>query len=254
MRRQLIRNPESARVRLRCAGPALAALLMVLAPIAAARAVSVSEFALAGSGTGAELLWSEFEVAVNAALVHGSDSYEPDFGTAGLTVTGPFAAADGESGGMVFCWTAMARDPAYLISASSFFRTGGRSWIDRDKSLWILPDLGVVPGGNLSVFDTGAVDVISWNFLEFSCALLALRLEDYLRLKKVLERDDLDLDAQLAAVHLQLSPVPDPSTSLLMGQGLLILALLGPFSSPGRGGALPRPQGRGSRKARLPGR
>jgi len=254
MRTQFIRNSESATIRLLSAGLAVAALLTVLLPIAMARAASLSEFAPAGPRAGDELVWTEFEVAVSVERVPASDSYEPIFGTAGLMVTGPFAAADGEGGGMVFCWTSMARDPAYLITATSLFSTGRRSWIDSDQSLWALPDLGIVPGGNLSVFDTGTVDVISWNFLEFGYALLALRLEDYLRLKKVLDPGDFDPDARIPATRLQLSPVPDPETSMLMGQGLLMLVLLGPHLSQGRGGTPTRPQGRAPREARLPGR
>ena len=98
----------------------------------------------------------------------------------------------------------------------------GLSLFGRDA----LPNLGVVPGGNLSVFDTGAVDVISWNFLEMSCAMLALRVDDYLRLKSVLEPGDFDLNARAPGIDEQVRAVPDPATSLLMGQGLLVLALI----------------------------
>ena len=100
------------------------------------------------------------------------------------------------------------------------FLHGVGSWISRDEIPWALPNFGVVPGGNLSVFETGAVDVISWNFLEFSCALLALRVEDYVQLRKVLEPGDFDLNSRAPGVGQRLSAVPDPETSLLMGQGL----------------------------------
>jgi hypothetical protein len=165
-------------------------------------------------------------VAVSADLVASSHGYQLDFGTAGRIVTGPFAAADGRSSGMVFRWT--ARDPAYLFTVDSLFPHGVSRWTSRDEIPWALPNLGVVPGGNLSVFETGAVDLISWNFLEFSCALLALRVEDYVRLRKVLEPGDFDLNSRIPGIGQQLRAVPDPETSLLMGQGLLVLALLGP--------------------------
>jgi len=193
------------------------ALLTALGPIATARAISLSDLVLTGPVAG-----------VSADLVASSHFYQPDFGTAGRTVMGPFAAADGKSSGMVFRWSATARDPAYLFTVDSLFPHGVNSRTPRDEILWARPNLGVVPGGNLSVFETGAVDVISWNFLEFSCALLALRVEDYVRLKKVLEPGDFDLNSRVLGIGQQLHPVPDPETSLLMGQGLLVLALLGP--------------------------
>jgi len=232
MRRQLIRNSKSAAIH-RLAGGLAAALLTVLGPITAARAIPFTEFVLAGPVAGAGLVRSDFEATAS------THAYEPDFGTVGFTVTGPFAAPDGESSGMVFCWTATAGDPAYLFTVNSLFPRGIRSWTRGDEILPELPNLGVVPGGNLSVFDTGAVDVISWNFLEFSCALLALRVEDYVRLKKVFDPGEFDLNAlsqSLSAVPdpatsllmgQRFSVAPDPATSLLMGQGLLILALLG---------------------------
>jgi len=204
------------------------ALLTALGPITAARAISLSDLAVTGPVAGARPVWNDLEVAVNAELVASSHFYQPDFGTAGRTVMGPFAAADGKSSGMVFRWTATARDPAYLFTVDSLFPHGVNSWTPPDEVLWARPNLGVVPGGNLSVFETGAVDVISWNFLEFSCALLALRVEDYVRLKKVLEPGDFDLNSRVPGIGQQLHPVPDPETSLLMGQGLLVLALLGP--------------------------
>ena len=226
MRSQLIRNSRSATIH-RLAGGLAAALLTVLGPITAARAISFSELVPVSPVAGAELVRSGFEATVSTDLVVGARSYEPDFGTAGFTVTGPFAAPDGESSGMVFCWTATARDPAYLYTVTSLFPGGISSWTRGDEILPELPKLGVVPGGNLSVFDTGAVDVISWNFLEFSCALLALRVEDYVRLKKVLDPGEFDPDLLIPEMGQRLSAAPDPATSLLMGQGLLFLALLG---------------------------
>ena len=226
MRRQLIRNSKSAAIH-RLAGGLAAALLTVLGPITAARAIPFTEFVLAGPVAGAELVRSDFEATASTDLIASAHAYEPDFGTVGFTVTGPFAAPDGESSGMVFCWTATAGDPAYLFTVNSLFPRGIRSWTRGDEILPELPNLGVVPGGNLSVFDTGAVDVISWNFLEFSCALLALRVEDYVRLKKVLDPGEFDLNALSPEMGQRLSAVPDPATSLLMGQGLLFLALLG---------------------------
>jgi len=215
-------------VLLRSSVLAVVALLMALGPIATARAIPLPELVPTGSVAGSGLVWSDFEINVSADLVASSHSYELDFGTAGLTVTGPFARADGESGGMVIGWTATSRDPAYLFTATSLFPQGVSSWTAGDEILRDLPNLGVVPGGNLSVFDTGAVDVISWNFLEYSCALLVLRVEDYVRLKDVLEPGDYDLNARVPVPDRRLSPVPDPATSLLTGQGLLVLALLGP--------------------------
>lgn len=229
MRTQLIRNSKSATIH-RLAGGLAAALLTVLGPITAARAISFTELVLPGPVAGAELVRSDFEGTASTDLVAGSHSYEPDFGTAGFTVTGPFAAPDGESSGMVFCWTPTARDPAYLYTVTSLFPRGISSWTRGDEIALDLPNLGVVPGGNLSVFDTGAVDVISWNFLEFSCALLALRIEDYVRLKKVLDPGEFDPDALTPETGQRLSAAPDPATSLLMGQGLLFLAVLGRFS------------------------
>jgi hypothetical protein len=129
---------------------------------------------------------------------------------------------------MVLGWTPTARDPAYLFTVTSLFSTGVGGWNSGDEITRALPNLGVVPGGNLSVFKSGAVDVISWNFLEMSCALLALRVEDYVRLKGVLEPGDFDSNARLHGFDQQLRAVPDPATSLLMCQGLLVLALLGP--------------------------
>jgi len=226
MRTQLIRNSKSAAIH-RLAGGMAAALLTVLGPIAAARATSFSELVLPGPEAGAELVRSDFEATASTDLVASSHSYEPDFGTAGFTVTGPFAAPDGESSGMVFCWTATPRDPAYLFTVTSLFPRGISSWTRGDEILPDLPNLGVVPGGNLSVFDTGAVDVISWNFLEFSCALLALRVEDYVNLKKVFDPGELEPDALIPEMGQRLSAAPDPATSLLMGQGLFFLALIG---------------------------
>jgi hypothetical protein len=225
MRTQLVRSSRSLPVS-RLAGAA-AALLIVFGSIATARATSVSELAPSGPVAGATLVWSGAEVTVPADLVASSHAYQPDFGAAGLTLTGSFAAADGESSGVVLSWTAAARDPAYLFSVTALFPQGVGSSSVRDEIPRARSNLGVVPGGNLSVFDTGAVDVISWNFLEMSCALLALRVDDYLRLKSVLEPGDFDSNARVPGIDQQVRAVPDPATSLLMGQGLLILALMG---------------------------
>ena len=256
MRTQLIRNSGS--VTISGLAGAAAALLIVLGPIATARAISLSELLPAGRVAGATLVWSGVEVSVRADLIAISRAYEPDFGTAGLTVMGPFAAADGESSGMVLGWTATARDPAYLFSVTALFPKGVGSWSAGDEIPRALPNLGVVPGGNLSVFDTGAVDVISWNFLEMSCALLALRVDDYLRLKSVLEPGDFDLNARAPGIDEQVRAVPDPATSLLMGQGLLVLALMARISHRAprieAGAALAGPRVSASRTARLPGR
>ena len=228
MRTQLIRNSGSVAIP-RLAGAA-AVLLIVFGPIATARATSLSELAPSGPVAGATLVWSGAEVNVPADLIASSHAYQPEFGTAGLTVTGSFAAADGESSGVVLSWTAAARDPAYLFSVTALFPTGLGSSSAGDEIPRALPNLGVVPGGNLSVFDTGAVDVISWNFLEMSCALLALRVDDYLRLKSVLEPGDFDSNARVPGIDQQVRAVPDPATSLLMGQGLLVLALMARIS------------------------
>jgi hypothetical protein len=206
------------------------ALLTALGPVATARAIPHSDLVLTGPVAGAGLTWNDLEVTVSVDLVVSSHFNQPDFGTAGRTVMGPFAAADGKSSGMVFRWTATARDPVYLFSVDSLFPHGVNSWTPPDEVLWARPNLGVVPGGNLSVFETGAVDVISWNFLEFSCALLALRVEDYVRLKKVLEPGEFDLNSRIPEIGQQLRAVPDPETSLLMGQGLLFLALIARIS------------------------
>jgi hypothetical protein len=228
MRTQLIRNSGWAAM-LQLAGR-VAALLIVLGSVATAGASTLSEIAPARPLAEVPLAWSGIEVTVRAGLVASAHSSELDFGTAGLTVMGPFAAADGESSGMVLGWIPTARDPAYLFTATSLFSTGVGGWNSSDEITLALPNLGVVPGGNLSVFDTGAVDVISWNFLEISCALLALRVDDYLRLKSVLEPGDFDLDARAPGFDEQVRAVPDPATSLLMGQGLLVLALIGRIS------------------------
>jgi hypothetical protein len=228
MRTQLIRSSGSVAAP-RLAGAA-AALLIALGPIATARAISLSELVPTGPVAAVTLEWSAVEVSVRADLIASSHVYEPDFGTAGLTVTGPLAAADGESSGMVLCWTATARDPAYLFSVTALFPRGVGSWSAGDEIPRARPNLGVVPGGNLSVFDTGAVDVISWNFLEMSCALLALRVDDYLRLKSVVEPGDFDVNARIPGIDQQVRAVPDPATTLLMGQGLLVLALIARIS------------------------
>jgi hypothetical protein len=223
MRTQLTGNFESAaNHRLTVAA---VAVLVALGPIATARAVSLSDRVPNAPVAGADLVRSGYEATVGADLVTSSRSYEPDFGTAGLTVMGPLAAEDGESSGMVLGWTATPRDPAYLFTVDALFAQGVRSSNASDEILWARPNLGVVPGGNLSVFESGAVDAISWDFLEISCALLALRVEDYLRLRHVLEPGEFDSNARIDG---QLQPVPDPATSLLVGQGLLVLALLGP--------------------------
>jgi hypothetical protein len=238
MRTQLTGNSISVTVS-GLAGAA--ALLTVLGLAAAARANPLSEPPLAGPAADAQRVWSELEVGFRADLPARASSYLPDFGTAGLTVTGPLAAEDGESSGMVLRWSAGGRDPAYLVSATSLFSANAPSWIAADKSPRALPNFGIVPGGNLSVFETGAVDVVSWNFLEFSCAVLALRLEDYARLKGVLAPEDLESNSRRSGMGQQIQPVPDPATSLLMGQGLLILGLLvrasprGPRAGSGSG-------------------
>jgi len=256
MRTQLIGNSGSVAI-LQLAG-AVAALLIVLGPIATAGASTLSEIAPTRPLAEVPLAWSGIEVTVRAGLVASSRSSELDFGTAGLTVMGPFAAADGESSGMVLGWTPTARDPAYLFTVTSLFSTGVGGWHSGDEITRALPNLGVVPGGNLSVFDTGAVDVISWNFLEMSCAMLALRVDDYLRLKSVLEPGDFDLNARAPGIDEQVRAVPDPATSLLMGQGLLVLALMARISHRAprieAGAALAGPRVSASRTARLPGR
>ena len=222
MRTQLSRNSAAAGILL-----AAASLLTLLGPAAAARAAS-SDPVATGSALGGELAWKDFEATAALDPIADSHCCELDFGAAGLTVTGPFAAPDGESSGMVFSWTAAPRDPAYLVTVTSLSSKGFSTWIAGDESLRALPDLGVVPSGNLSVFESGAVDVISWNFLEFSCALLALRLEDYARLRSHLERSDFDVNAGLPRIGERLIATPEPATSLLLSQGVLLLALLRP--------------------------
>jgi hypothetical protein len=222
MRTQLSRNFSAARMQL-----AAAALLALFWPAAAARA-AFSDPLAAGPAAGGERAWKDFEVTAVADPIADSHCCELDFGAAGLAVTGPFVAPDGESGGMVFSWTAAPRDPAYLVTVTSLSSRGFSTWIAGDESLRALPDLGVVPAGNLSVFESGAVDVISWNFLEFSCALLALRLEDYARLRSLLERSDFDANASLPGIGERMIATPEPATSLLLSQGVLLLALLRP--------------------------
>jgi hypothetical protein len=228
MRTQLSRNFSAAKIQL-----AAAALLTLLWPAAAARAVS-SDPVAAGPAAGGELVWKDFEVTAVGDPIADSHCCELDFGAAGLTVTGPFAAPDGESGGMVLSWTATPRDRAYLVTVTSLFSRGFRSWMAGEESLRARPDLGVVPAGNLSVFESGAVDLISWNFLEFSCALLALRLEDYARLRSLLELSD--FDAGLPGIGERLIATPEPATSLLLSQGILFLALLRPLRPRSRCG------------------
>ena len=220
MRTQLSRNFSAAKIQL-----GAAALLTLLWPAAAARAVS-SDAVAAGPAAPGELVWKDFEVTAAGDPIADSHCCELDFGAAGLTVTGSFAAPDGESAGMVLSWTATPRDRAYLVTVTSLVSRGFGGWTPAEESLRTLPDLGVVPAGNLSVFESGAVDLISWNFLEFSCALLALRLEDYARLRSLLELSD--FDAGLPGIGERLIATPEPATSLLLSQGILFLALLRP--------------------------
>ncbi len=109
-----------------------AALLIALGPIATARAISLSD--LVPSGRWQALPWAGRPRGDRPrCLVADLHSYEPDFGTAGLTVMGPLAAADGESSGMVFGWTATARDPAYLFTSLALPEGGRRHhWIAGD--------------------------------------------------------------------------------------------------------------------------
>ena len=122
MRTQLIGNSGSVAI-LQLAG-AVAALLIVLGPIATAGASTLSEIAPTRPLAEVPLAWSGIEVTVRAGLVASSRSSELDFGTAGLTVMGPFAAADGESSGMVLSWTVTERDPAHLFSATALLKGG----------------------------------------------------------------------------------------------------------------------------------
>lgn len=225
MRVQLLRNSASAALR-RGSGLA-AALLMALAPVAAARAIPCSDLALADPVASARPVSSDFAITAGNGRVARLDSHQFDFGPAGFTVTGPFAASDGESGGMVLSWAVAVRDPAYLVTVGTLFTRGVApgSRAPGEEILRALPDLGVVPSGNLSVFGSGAVDVISWNFLEFSCALLALRLEDYFRLESVFRPVDYELSAEARGSDLQPHATPDPASALLLGQGILVLAL-----------------------------
>jgi hypothetical protein len=231
MRVQLLRNSASAAVAALRRGSGLAAaLLTALAPIAAAQAISFSDLALADPVASARLVSSDLAISASSGRVARLHSYQFDFGPAGLTVTGPFAASDGESGGVVLSWAVTVRDPAYLVTVGTLFTRGVApgSRAAGDEILRALPDLGVVPSGNLSVFGSGAVDVISWNFLEFSCALLALSLEDYLRLESVFRPVDYELsaEARIPGSDLQPHATPDPATALLLGQGILFLALV----------------------------
>jgi hypothetical protein len=234
MRTQLLRNSASAAfAALRRGSGLAAALLTALAPIAAAQAISFSDLALADPVASARPVSSDFAISASSGRVDRLDSYRFDFGSAGLTVTGPFAASDGESGGMVLSWTVAVRDPAYLVTVGTLFTRGVApgSRAAGDEILRAVPDLGVVPSGNLSVFGSGAVDVISWNFLEFSCALLALSLEDYFRLESVFRPIDYELGAEdrIPGSDLQPHATPDPATALLLGQGVLLLALFSPM-------------------------
>lgn len=222
MRVQLLRNSASAALA--------AALLTALAPIAPARAISFSDLALADPVASTGPVSSEFAITARSGAIAGLRFQRFDFGPAGLTVTGPFAASDGESGGMVLSWTVAARDPAYLVTVGTLYTRGVApgSRAPGDEILRALPGLGVVPSGNLSVFGSGAVDVISWNFLEFSCALLALRLEDYFRLESVFRPVDYEFSAEARGPDSDVRPhaTPEPATALLLGQGIFVLALV----------------------------
>lgn len=234
MRMQLLCNSASAAfAALRRGSGLAAALLTALAPIGAAQAISFSDLALADRVASARLESSHLAITASGGQVARLHFRQFDFGPAGLTVTGPFAASDGESGGMVLSWTATVKDPAYLVTVGTLFTRGVApgSRATGDEILRALPDLGVVPSGNLSVFGNGAVDVISWNFLEFSCALLALRLEDYFRLESVFRPIDYELSAEARTPGSDLQPhaTPDPATALLLGQGILVLALFSPM-------------------------
>jgi hypothetical protein len=231
MRTQFSCNSGLAAASLRGSLLAVAALLTALGPLTAAWALPRPDFVLPGPAASAELGWGDFESTVDTALAANlhSDEDEFDSAAAGLTVTGPFAAADGASGGMVLSWTVASRDPAYLVSVASLFsnQVGSGSRIAGNEIFGVQADFGVVPGGNLSVFETGAVDVISWDFLQFSCALLALRMEDYLRLNDALGPGGPDASAPPPSIGQPPVAVPEPATFLLMSQGILVLALLG---------------------------
>jgi hypothetical protein len=231
MRMQLSRNSGSTAFAGPCRRPGLvaAALLTALAPIAAAQAISFSDLAAADPVGPAWLVSSDFAITGSGGRAAKLDAYRFGFGSAGLTVTGPFAAPDGKSGGAVLSWTVAARDPAYLVTVATLFSRGGLAGTPAtgDETFPALPELGVVPSGNLSVFKSGAVDVISWNFLEFGCALLALSLEDYFRLETVFRPIDYDLRAEASSSGFdsQQQVVPEPVPALLLGQGILVLAL-----------------------------
>jgi hypothetical protein len=206
-------------------------LLLALWPVAAAQALPFRELASTGSMAAAatELLASER--ALRGSPVTGPDLTEIEFGPAGFTVTGPLSFAYGEPGGIVFCFEFSLRDPAYLVTGASLFGSGavsGRAGRRRlGAMLRTLPNLGVVPSADLPAFDTGAVDPIFWDLREFDCGILALRVDQYLALRGSLVADEIEGELTASWIRPHVRVVPEPTPALLIGQGVMALALRG---------------------------
>lgn len=217
MRTQLTRNSRAALL-------SAAALLLAVASIAAAPASSLPD--LRSSGPAALAVRARRDVApgLGAEVAAGLRSSAFDFGAVGLIGMEPLTAVEGGTGGVVLDWASTA--PAFLVAANSLFSPALGSGPGLEDLLRGSLELGVVPRGNLSVFETGTVELVSRDFLEFSCALLALRLDDYLHLGRILGVFDPDANARLASIDPGLRPVPEPATLLLVLPGILVLGLL----------------------------
>jgi hypothetical protein len=225
MRTQLTCNSRAALL-------AAAALALAFGLLAAAPASALPDLHSSGpAALGAEAQ-SGGVPGLGAEVVARLRSSEFDFGAVGPIGMEPLTAVEGGTGGVVLDWA--SAEPAFLVAASSLFPPARGSRRPLGDLLRDSVGLGVVPRGNLSVFQTGTVESISWDFLDFSCALLALRLDDYLRLGRILGVFDPDANARLAGINPLLRPVPEPATLPLVFQGILVLGLL---RARGRGDA-----------------
>lgn len=208
--------------------PAVAALL-ALWLAAAAHAVPFLDLAADGSLSAGAPESRPVERAPWNDPVSGPALGRIEFGPAGFTVMGPLSFAYGEPGGIVLCWEFDVRDPAYLVASTSLLPSGtvdGRAGRRRLAAmLRSLPNLGVVPRADLAVFDTGAVDPIFWDSLEFDCGILVLRVDQYLALRRSMVGDEIEGGLASDWIRPNVSAAPEPSPALLIGQGVIALAL-----------------------------